>query len=155
MGKPTNIREIPEADAVFWMDADGRWCNAHGRFENPKISAYFHSCIGWDDAGYFVAQEQDGVFEKVYFRVEDTAFFVFRVEAATPLFQLTLNTGEILFLDPSTLFVENDRLYVDDGGRRIRFTERAAMAMGPHLHDAGGRLVFRCGGGEFAVTERQ
>ena len=154
MGKPKEMRIIPEEDAVFWMDADGHWCNAHGRFENPKISAYFHSCIDMDDAGFFLSQERDGVCEKVYFRAADTAFFVFRVKAADPVFQLILNTGEILLLDPSTLFVENDRLYVNDGGRRVRFTERAAMTMGPHLHDADGRLVFRCGGEEFAVSER-
>jgi len=153
MTEKPRAQVVAKEDAVFWMDGDGRWCNAHGRFENPRISAYFHSCIDRDEHGYFVTQEREGVLEKVYFRVEDTAFFVVRVETDNP-FQLNLNTGESLRLNPSALFVENDRLYLEDGGRRIRFSERAAMAMGPYLLTEGDLLVFRCGDAVAVIPER-
>jgi len=33
---------ISEEEAVFWMDAYGRWHNKHGAFEHKKIIDYFH-----------------------------------------------------------------------------------------------------------------
>ena len=39
---------IPKEKAVFRMDAHGRWHNAHGPFEHPKIIAYFNAIVRYE-----------------------------------------------------------------------------------------------------------
>ena len=63
---------ISKEDAVFWMDGNGRWCNADGRFRHKKIIDHFHSAIAKDEGGYFVRQERADLVEKVYFPVSYT-----------------------------------------------------------------------------------
>ena len=58
---------IPRENAVFWMDAEGRWCNRHGRFAHKRIIDYFNRSIGRDAMGYFVTQVRGDIREKVYF----------------------------------------------------------------------------------------
>ena len=83
---------IPKEEAVFWMDGNGCWRNAHGRFRHKKVIDYFHASISRDDDGYFVSQVRDGIVEKVYFRYEATALFVFDVIPGEEV-DLVLNTG--------------------------------------------------------------
>jgi len=146
------IQVVPKAAAVFWMDGEGRWHNAHGPFENPKISAYFHACIDRDADGFFLHQERDGILEKVYFPVADTALFVFRVDIGTEIF-LTLNTGRSLRLDPVKLFIQNDRLYLEAGEDRIKFSAGAAMKLAQYLEDGESGMVFNFGGVKTPVRE--
>ncbi len=146
------IKIIPKEDAVFWMDGEGRWSNAHGPFESPKISSYFHSCIHKDADGFFLQQEREGTLEKVYFRVADTALFVFRVTIDASV-TLILNTGRVMPLEPAALCICNDRLYVRDGGERIKFTVSAAMKVAPYLEEEDGGVVFHFGGVRTPVLE--
>ena len=152
MAEERKTQTIAREDAVFWMDGEGRWHNAHGPFENPKISAYFHACIDGDDGGYFLKQERDGILEKVYFPVADTALFVFRVDVGDAV-TLTLNTGRTLQLDPSGLFIRNDRLYLAAGKDRIKFSAEAAMKLAQYLEDGDGEMVFNFGGEKTPVRE--
>ncbi len=123
---------ITREKAVFWMDGDGRWHNAHGPFEHKKIIDYFHSAIQRDAGGYFLCQETDDRREKVYFRYADTALFVFDVIGGEhPV--LVLNTGEQLPLEPEHLFVENDALYLSNGDERVKFTQRCLMKISDRL----------------------
>ena len=125
---PRKLEEvvISSDQAVFWMDAQGHWHNQHGRFRHKKIIDYFHAAIGRDAQGYFVAQERGNVREKVYFKYEDTALFVFNVKnnGAT---RLILNTGAEMDLIPEDLFIRGDDLYVTRNGESIKFTDRALM----------------------------
>ena len=123
---------IAREKAVFWMDGDGRWHNAHGPFEHKKIIDYFHSAIQRDAGGYFLCQETDDRREKVYFRYADTALFVFDViDGEHPV--LVLNTGKQLPLEPEHLFVENDALYLLNGDERVKFTQRCLMKISDRL----------------------
>ena len=80
--------------AVFGLDARGRWQHVEqGLFENPRIIAYFHSCIRKDEMGYHLVQDHGHIREKVYFPYEDTALFVFDVLKGDPPI-LVLNTRE-------------------------------------------------------------
>lgn len=146
------MKIISKEDAVFWMDDEGRWVNAHGPFENSKINAYFNSCINKDADGFFLQQEREEILEKVYFQVADTAFFVFRVTIDASVV-LTLNTGRVLPLDPRALFICNDRLYLKDGGERIKFTVGAAMKVAPYLEEDENGVVFHFGGVRTPVRE--
>ena len=123
---------IPREKAVFWLDGDGRWHNAHGPFQHKKIIDYFHASIQKDQNGYYLFQETEERREKVYFRYDDTALFVFDVIQDDSLL-LVLNTGERLPLRPEGLFVEDDALYFRRGEERIKFTQRCLMKISDRL----------------------
>jgi hypothetical protein len=119
---------ISAEKAVFWLDKNGYWHNRHGAFEHKKIIAHFHASIRKDERGYHLCQSTDTYVEKVYFRYEDTALFVFHVIVDSPV-TLVLNTGERFILNPRDLFIENDHLYLEHNGERIKFTERSLMKL--------------------------
>jgi hypothetical protein len=123
---------IPKEKAVFWLDRHGRWHNEHGVFENKKIAAYFHSCIKRDEDGYFLGQERDGLYEKVYFAFEDTALFVFDL-ASGRTDELILNTGRRIHFRVENAYIQNDGLYLEHEGQRIKFSERVLMKIAERL----------------------
>jgi hypothetical protein len=119
---------IPRENAVFRLDARGRWCNRHGVFRNRRICDHFHAAIRRDAAGYHLRQELPDRVEKVYFPYEDTALFVVQVALADPV-ELTLNTRRRVALDPALLFVRGESLYLTLEGERVKFTERATLKL--------------------------
>lgn len=133
---------IPADEATFWMDRAGYWCNRHGRFAHRKIMAHFHASIGRDAGGYFVSQVNGDVYEKVYFRYEDTALFVFDVQPGDAIV-LVLNTGRRVVLDPGRLFIRNDHLYARDGAELIKFNENSMLKMSRFLEYEGERCFLR------------
>ena len=142
---------IPKENAVFWLDAEGRWHNIHGRFKRKKIIDKFHQSIGKDEDGYFVSQMNCGRFEKVYFEYEDTALFVFRVITDESGILFRLNTGKMLGLDGNSLLVENDVLYLITEEDRIRFAERAIFDIAPLMEEDGEKIFLAVGGRRFPV----
>ena len=133
---------IPREKAVFWLDGDGRWHNAHGPFQHKKIIDHFHASIQRDDNGYFLCQETESHREKVYFRFADTALFVFDVIQNKAL-SVILNTGMRLVFEPNRLFVENDALYMLNGEERIKFTQRSLMKISDRLDVKRGEYFIR------------
>ncbi len=142
---------IPREQAVFRMDANGRWHNADGPFRKKAIIDFFHAAIGHDAEGYFVLQDKGEAVEKVYFPYADTALFVFDVVLG-PDPELVLNTGARLALDPRSLFVSNDQLYLRRGTERIKFVERALMKIAAHIDADGDRLFFSMKGHRFPIN---
>ena len=127
---------VPKEKAVFWLDAYGRWHNEHGMFEHKKIISYFHSSIRKDAEGYYLFQKHDDhTIEKVYFKYEDTALFVFDVKAQndSDKIRLILNTKDEIPLAQENLFVQNDNLYLEHAGDRIKFIDRAMMKLAHRL----------------------
>jgi len=127
---------VPKEKAVFWLDAYGRWCNKHGVFEHKKIIDYFHSSIRKDADGYHLFQKHDDhAIEKVYFKYEDTALFVFdvKIQDYSENICLILNTKEEISLAPENLFVQNDNLYMEHAGHRIKFIDRAMLKLADRL----------------------
>jgi hypothetical protein len=136
---------IPKEDAVFWLDKNGYWRNAHGKFEHKKIIDYFHSCIKRDQEGYFLSQENGKFREKVYFPYEDQALFVFDV-ALKDNITLILNTKKKISLNLESLFIKDDNLYMRMGDETIKFVEYALMKIASFLEDEEGRYYFRHNG---------
>jgi len=132
---------ITKEDAVFWMDGNGRWRNAHGEFRHKKIIEYFHTSIEKDDGGYFVLQVRGDVVEKVYFRYEETAVFVFDVILGEDIV-LVLNTGRRIQLEPGRLFVKGDSLFMHTGDEVFKFTDRSMMKIGRFIDEKEGRFFF-------------
>lgn len=130
---------IPKENAVFWLDKNGVWHNEHGKFEHPKIIAYFHKSICKDDQGYHVFQIRDECEEKVYFPYEDTALFVFDMKGTGTL---VLNTTDTLPLDPSQLYTCNDNLYIQTPEHCIKFGQRALMKVARLLVEKDERLFL-------------
>ena len=133
---------IPKEDAVFWLDKNGRWRNAHGKFEHSKIIDHFHSCINRDQDGYYLSQRNGNLREKVYFSYEDQALFVFDVIRQDEI-TLILNTKKRIVLDPHSLFIKDDNLYMRMGDETIKFVEHGLMKMAPLLEDEDGRFYIR------------
>ena len=127
---------VPKEEAVFWLDAYGRWHNEQGAFEHKKIIYYFHSSIRKDAGGYHLFQKRDDcIIEKVYFKYEDTALFVFdvKIQDDSDEIRLILNTKDEIPLDPETLFVQNENLYMEHAGDRIKFIDRAMLKLADRL----------------------
>lgn len=143
MNRNDDIKQvvIPKEQAVFWMDGRGRWCNVHGPFEHPKITAHFNKSIGHDKDGFFVEQTCDGVREKVYFHYEDTALFAVDVIFGDPL-RLVLNTGQHVGLEPEQVVVVRDALFQRHAGAWIKFTEHVMMRMADMLDQNNDGLIF-------------
>jgi hypothetical protein len=117
---------ISKDDAVFWLNANGRWHNAHGEFQHKKIIDYFHSSIQKDEKGYYLSQERGNLREKVYFHYEDTALFAVDLIRNEDI-KLILNTKRQIKLKPKNLFTKNDNLYMRLGQETIKFAERGLM----------------------------
>ena len=117
---------IPKDRAIFWLDKNGRWHNAHGEFEHKKIIDYFHSSIKRDENGYYLFQKREDVQEKVYFHYEDTALFAVDLIKDKDT-TLVLNTRKQIKLMPRNLFIRGDNLYMRMGAETIKFTERGLM----------------------------
>jgi hypothetical protein len=128
--------------AVFWMDAQGRWHNRHGPFEHKKIIDHFNASIGKDQNGYYVAQENNGICEKVYFRYEDTALFIVDVVMSDPV-KLVLNTSAQIELQPDAMTISGDQLYIHSGGDRIKFSQRALMKIS-RMMESQGKMYYIC-----------
>jgi len=146
-----DVITIPKEDAVFWMDAAGRWNNEHGPFEHPKVSAYFHACIKRDENGYYIGQQQDAVYEKVYFRYEDTALFVFSMEIGAKVITLKLNTGLRIELKPADLFIKDDDLYIHTAGGTAKFHQKSLMTVTKLMEEENGELFINAGGERFKI----
>ncbi|MEJ2041410.1 MAG: MFS transporter permease, partial [Desulfosarcinaceae bacterium] len=136
--KNLSVRVIPKEKAVFWMDAQGRWCNASGPFEHKKIIQYFNASIDKDEEGYFVSQDYNGMCEKVYFRYQVTPLFALDVIEAEPM-RLVLNTGKAIPLVAENLYLQDDHLYLSLGDDECaKITERVLFRLAGHFKDENG-----------------
>ena len=130
---------IAKEDVDFWLDENGTWQNRHGPFEHKRIIDHFHRSIRHDESGYYLLQTHgERVREKVYFPYRDTALFVFDVivknePQADEKLVLVLNTKETILLEPGSLFVSDDQLYLSHDGHRIRFTAKSLFKISDFL----------------------
>jgi hypothetical protein len=145
---------IPKEEAVFWMDGRGRWHNRHGRFDHKRIIDHFNRSIRHDPDGFYVTQIRGDIREKVYFAYDDTPLFVIQVIAGDPM-QLVLNTAETIPLDPARLFVQSDQLYQQRGDERIKFSDRALMALSPCLEEHPNGLSLRIGKQRYSIADHR
>lgn len=141
---------IDKKDAVFRLDANGRWHNQHGRFQHKKVIDYFHSCIKKDSHGFYLTQERDDCLEKVYFPYEETAYFVFNVIVSDDIV-LVLNTKQRLNLDPGQLYIKEDHLYLRHGENIIKFTDRCMMKIATFMEDWDDGYLFAYRGKNFPI----
>ncbi len=147
------VMVIPKEDAVFWMDRFGRWCNDGGPFRNKKIIDYFNAAIRKDEHGFFVEQVKESVREKVYFKYEDTPLFVVDIILGDSI-DLILNTKEKLTLNARDLFIEQDVLYLQKMGDRIKFTDRVLFRLAEYIESDGPACFIRMNGIRYPIAEK-
>lgn len=133
---------IPQEEAVFWLDKNGCWYNANGKFQHKKIIDYFHSCIKRDQKGYYLYQANGNFKEKVYFTYEDQALFVFDVLLEDEVI-LILNTKKEVKLKPKNLFIKDDSLYMHMGDETVKFAERGLMKIAKLIEDENNQYYIR------------
>jgi hypothetical protein len=143
---------VPMEKAVFWMDGQGRWHNQHGPFEHKKIIDHFNAAIQKDADGYFVGQNNDGIYEKVYFPYQDTALFVMDLHWADPV-RMLLNTGERLNLSPELLFIRNDHLFHQKGDEIIKFSQHALTKISEKIEFSESGCSIRLKGISYKIPE--
>jgi len=144
---------ISKDKAVFWLDSNGRWQNKHGQFEHRKIIDFFHSSIRKDKDGYYVGQTTESYKEKVYFRYEDTALFVFNVTNNNDIF-LLLNTKKQIKLNPEKLFIKKDSLYTEDGEDLVKFTEQSMMKISKYMENNNDRYFIKINDKTYKIPEK-
>ena len=154
MAKKIKENVVSKQDAVFWLDKNGCWHNAHGKFEHNKIINYFHSCIKRDQDGYYLSQINGNCREKVYFPYEDQALFVFDVIRQDHV-TLILNTKKQIALDPERLFVRDDNLYMRMGDETIKFVEHGLLKISPLLEEHEGQLYIRLKDSKYKIREQE
>ncbi len=152
MSKKNKEIVISKDEAVFWLDGNGRWHNEFGEFQHKKIIAFFHASIRKDKKGYFLRQTQDNYREKVYFRCEDGALFVFDVSMDKDII-LVLNTGKKTKLKPKKLWIKNDSLYMQERGDQVKFTERSLIKISHLIETDDCRYFIRIGNRKYKIRE--
>lgn len=141
---------IPAEQALFWMDGQGRWHNQHGPFEHKKIIDHFNASIRKDDQGYYLGQHHGGVYEKVYFRCQETALFVTDLIGEDPV-QMLINTGDRMDLSPGMLFIRNDQLYHRKGDEIVKFSQNALVTISRMIEFSAGGCTIRLQGKKYAI----
>lgn len=140
MGKKLEEIIISKENTNFWLDKHGKWHNEYGEFQHKEIIDFFHSNIKKDRNGYYVSQIYKGVREKVYFRYEDTALFVFDVVKEEGI-TLVLNTKKTLRLNPKKLFLQNEDIYTKVGKEKAKFVGRGMERLADLLEYDNGFLI--------------
>ena len=133
---------IDRDKAMFWLDSNGCWQNRHGKFRHPKIIRHFHASIRRDRHGYHLYQENGCHVEKVYFRYEDQALFVFDVLQNDDII-LVLNTRQHVKLNPRKLFIKNDNLYMQTGEEVLKFVELGLMKISLLLQEENSQIYIQ------------
>jgi len=145
---------IPKERAIFWLDKNGRWHNAHGEFQHKKIIDYFHSSIQKDEKGYYLFQERGNLREKVYFHYEDTALFAVDLIKDEDI-TLILNTKKQLKLKPKNLFIRNDNLYMRLGQETIKFAERGLMKISDLLEFKDDQYLIKVKNRRYRIVQKE
>jgi hypothetical protein len=144
---------IPKDRAIFWLDKNGRWHNAHGEFEHKKIIDYFHSSIKRDENGYYLFQKRGDVQEKVYFHYEDTALFAVDLIKDKGM-TLILNTRKQIKLKPRNLFIRGDDLYMRMGEETIKFAERGLMKISDLLEYDNDQYFIKMNNRKYKILQK-
>jgi hypothetical protein len=121
------------------LDAGGRFWHDGAQVSHPGMARAFASWIRRhpDDGRYVLSNGYDWT----YFHVEDTPFFVERVEfePAANALMLELSDGTREALDPAALSVGHAgalRVPVKGGSFDARFSQSAQLSLAPWLEEA-------------------
>lgn len=135
------------------LDATGKWTHEGLDFENPKIIELFSRSVGRTDGGTWVLEVGRFTYP---ITVDDTGFFVERIDLveSPPRLHLSDQTSEEL--DPSTLeYQPEGRLYctVKGGEFRARFKRPAYYALAENFVERDGTVFVELGDDRYQLAK--
>ncbi len=134
------------------LGANGKWTHEGLDFENPKIIALFSRSVGRTEGGTWVLEVGRFTYPIV---VEDTGFFVDRIDLNQSPALLHLSDETTEELNPTTLAYEPEgRLYctIKDGEFRARFKRPPYYALAEHFVEDDGTVFVEMGGTRHELT---
>ena len=84
----------------------------------------------------------------------DTAVFVVDLIKKDAGIELTLNTLDTITLDPGSLYIKEDALFMETDAHLVKFTQKALAQMTPFLIDTSHGLVFKLGQVQAVIREK-
>ena len=127
------------------LDERGQWTHEGLQFENPRIVDLFSRSVDRTEGGTWVLEVGRFTYP---ITVEDTGFFVERIDWSARPPRLTLSDETTEPLDVETLeYRPGGRLYctVKDGQFRARFKHSAYHSLTDHLEQQDDKVVLRLG----------
>ncbi|MFP4597358.1 MAG: hypothetical protein ACOC9J_05205 [Persicimonas sp.] len=134
------------------LDATGKWTHEGLDFENPNLIDLFTRSVDRTEGGTWVLEVGPFTYP---ITVEDTGFFVERIDLSQspPLLKLSDETAEPL--DPTTLeYKPEGRLYctVKDGEFRARFKRPAYYALAEQFVEEDGKVAVEIDGERYPLA---
>ena len=127
------------------LDATGKWTHEGLDFENPKITDLFSRSVGRTEGGTWVLEVGRFTYP---ITVDDTGFFVERIDLGQAPPQLHLSDETAEALDPRSLeYKPEGRLYctVKGGEFRARFKKPAYYALTDNFVEDDGTIYVELG----------
>ncbi len=124
------------------LSGGGQWTHEGLVFSNSRLIDLFSRSVGRTEGGTWVLEIGPFTYP---ITVEDTGFFVERVDWSHSPPLLTVSNGTTEQLDPGTLSYESGgRLYcrIDDGKFRARFKRNAYHSIMDHLREDDGDILL-------------
>jgi hypothetical protein len=135
------------------LDATGKWTHEGLDFENPRIIKLFSRNVGRTEGGTWILEIGRFTYP---ITVEDTGFFVERIELAKSPPRLHLSDETTEELDPSTLeYKPEGRLYctVKAGDFRARFKKPAYYALAENFVEDEGTVYVEFGDERYELAD--
>jgi Uncharacterized protein conserved in bacteria len=154
----TMTRIVSKEESGISLSARGDWFHHGEPVLHPRVIQLFHRAIRRDDEGrYYLYNVVGALEENVYFEVEDTAFFVLRLEfdEATKSFTVCLNNEDKETLDVKTLR-EDERgvMYCrTQDGDRARFSQSALMSLSDFVKTEGDLIYIDATGEKVIISK--
>ena len=128
------------------IDKEGRWWLDRHLVENERVQTLFHKCLSKDDATERLMLTVGTQWAYVQ-TVDDTAWFISRVQVDATGCRLMLADGTKETLDPTSLSMASDTdVYcVIGGNRRARFLRTALIDLAPYLEETTHGIGIRLG----------
>lgn len=127
------------------LDARGKWTHEGLDFENPRIIRLFNRSVNRTEGGTWVLEVGRFTYP---IAVDDTGFFVERIDFSVTPPELTLSDETVERLAPETLEYEPPgHLYckIKEGRFRARFKKRPYYDLADHLVDHDGTIALQIG----------
>ena len=138
--------DVLRRNSKLRIDREGRWWLDGRLVENDKVQVLFHQCLSVDPVSGQPRLTVGTQWAFVQF-IDDTAWFVTRVQVEHDRCLLTLADGSLEHLEPTTLSMASDvDVYcVLSGSRRARFLRAALIDLAPHIEETRNGIGVRLG----------
>jgi hypothetical protein len=145
----SNVKELPPCEIL--IKADGKWYHKGVEIIRKDIINFFYEHLDLDEEGRYIISWRN---EKCVVDVEDTAFFVQRVDKTKSGFLLYLSDGTQEELDPETLYVGKENvLYcrVKKGKFPAKFLRPAYYQIADYIEEEKGKYFITVNGKRYFI----